>query len=620
MFATASALETRGKGVKLPKGNGFAAFVALVWAASAIASIALRDGLGAVLLMWFPSGIAVTALFLAKKGERFPVILALALGNLLLNAWYGLSPIRSAGYLLANLAEPAIVVAVAKYVVGRRGLKALRLRDMVLMFLGVVAGSSASAAIALPFRPQQDAVQVAWWILATMLGTTVGAPILLYLYEWFGKVRRGEAGLIRHFPKWFFFSMATLFLLSWATLDFAQVPMVSLVLMGLVLIVTRYGQIGASVGVCTFGLAGTLHSIGKISPAAYLASWPPFQAGITLQLFMLMMMATSLPLAALLLDHDRLAIRLKARNARMRENLLLLNMAEEVARIGRWRYDPRSGEQDWSRQMFLINGLDPNLGRDPGDIKELLPDGGEELFGQLAHHSRDKARYSFEYRVRPPHGDERILKMYATNEFDENGDLATMFGVVVDVSEHHQRQEALDKERTRAMRLAAEAQYLAHTDPLTGLANRRRTITQLEKNVRRSEQDGRPMAVISFDIDHFKRVNDSNGHQTGDEVLMRISDIARAQARASDLIGRMGGEEFVWLLPGAGAEEARTAAERLRHAIEQESSEGGLPQVTASIGYALWRDGDDANQLLGRVDKALYEAKEAGRNQVQQAA
>jgi len=606
--------------VRLSRSNGFAAIVALVWAASAIASITLRDGLGAVLLMWFPSAISVSALFLAGKNERVPVLIALALGNMLLNLWFGLNIVRSTGYVVANLTEPLIVVAVAKWVVGRRGLKSLRLRDMVLLFSGVVAGSLASAIIALPFRPHQDAIQFAWWVLATMLGTTVGAPIVLFLHDWVHRLRRGEARLFRDIPKWFFFSMATLFLMSWVTLDVPEVPLASLVLMGAVFIVTRYGQVGASVGAFTFGLAGTLHSIGKASPAAYLTDWQPFQAGIALQLFMLIMMATSLPLAALLMDHDRLALRLKARNARMRENLLLLNMAEEVGRIGRWRYDPRSGEQDWSRQMFLINGLDPAMGKDPGDIKALLPDGGEELFGQLAHHSRDKARYSFEYRIRPPHGDERILKMYATNQFADDGELANMFGVVMDVTEHHQRQEALDKERTRAMRLAAEAQYLAHTDPLTGLANRRRTITQIEKCVRRSEQDGRPMGLISFDIDHFKRVNDTQGHQTGDDVLMRIADIARAQARASDLIGRMGGEEFVWLLPNAGPDEAKAAAERLRHAIEQESSEGGLPKVTASIGYALWREGDDANALLGRVDKALYEAKGAGRNQVQKAA
>lgn len=606
-------------GAKLGKGSLFAIGVTLVWALSAIASISLRDDGGAVLLMWLPSAVAVCALYIARPGERFGVLLALALGNLILNYWFGVGFVDSLGYVVANLAEPCLIVAIAHWVIGRRKLEALRLRDMVLLFLGVVLGSVSSAVIALPFRPHQDVVQFVWWILATTLGTTIGAPIMLYLHDWL--LRRREAGVLagEKLPIWFGISMLTLFLLSWLVLGYGFVSLSAVVVFALVLIVTRYGQIGASTGIFMFGLAGTVRSIGGHTPAAYLR-FEPFEAGINLQLLMLLMMASSLPLAALLLDHNRLALRLKARNARMRENLLMLNMAEEVSRIGRWRYDPRTGEQDWSRQMFLINGLDPTLGRDPGDLTSMLPDGGAELFGQLAHHAKDRARYSFEYRICSPVGDERILKMYATNEFTETGELACMFGVVMDVSEHHQRQEALDKERTRAMRLAAEAQYLAHTDPLTGLANRRRTITQLQKCIRRSEQDGRPTALILFDIDHFKRVNDTRGHQIGDDVLVRIADIARAQARASDVVGRMGGEEFVWVLPGAGQDEVQAAAERLRQAIELESAEGGLPPVTASVGYALWRVGDDANHLLARVDAALYEAKDAGRNKVKQAA
>jgi diguanylate cyclase (GGDEF)-like protein len=250
----------------------------------------------------------------------------------------------------------------------------------------------------------------------------------------------------------------------------------------------------------------------------------------------------------------------------------------------------------------------------------MLPDGGEELFGQLARHATDKGSYSFEYRVRTPQGEQRILKMQARNEFDETGKLACMFGVVIDVTDHHRREEQLDKERTRAMRLAAEAQHLAQTDALTGLANRRRTIDQLEKCIVQCNGKSHSLAVITFDIDHFKSVNDRFGHQAGDEVLMRVAQIARNEARASDLIGRMGGEEFLWLLPRAGEPVARAAAMRLCQAIEQNSGEGALPPVTASIGYALWQDGDDASALLGRADAALYLAKQTGRNKVQRAA
>ena len=137
-------------------------------------------------------------------------------------------------------------------------------------------------------------VQFVWWVLATMLGTTVGAPILLYLNDRLERYRRHEAGAMafsRSFPP----ALIGLFGLSWLTLDTPQIPVVSLVLMALVFLVTRFGQIGASCGVFTFGLAGTLHSIGHSSPAAYLAHLPPFQAGIALQLFMLVMMAPSLP-------------------------------------------------------------------------------------------------------------------------------------------------------------------------------------------------------------------------------------------------------------------------------------------------------------------------------------
>jgi diguanylate cyclase (GGDEF)-like protein len=191
---------------------------------------------------------------------------------------------------------------------------------------------------------------------------------------------------------------------------------------------------------------------------------------------------------------------------------------------------------------------------------------------------------------------------------------------VIDVTDHRRRQDALDKERTRAMRLAAEAQHLAQTDALTGLANRRRTIDQLEKCLAGCNGQSHSLAVIAFDIDHFKQVNDGHGHQTGDEVLVRVAEIARSEARASDLIGRTGGEEFLWLLPEAGEPVARAAALRLRQAIEQRSGEGGLPRVTASIGYALWQEGDDAGGLLARADAALYRAKHTGRNKVQRAA
>lgn len=607
-------------GIKLDKSDREAMIAVIAWVACAIGLLSLQDRAEALTFLWLPSAVAVGSIFAAGPRRRPKAVMAIALACMIGNLWYGFGLVASLGYTLANIAEALIVVLVARRVTRGKLLMGLGMFEMASLFGASLAGSIVAVLLSWPFREVNDPLEVAWLVMSMTLGTAVGTPLLLYLRGWLKGMRlRRDCEFANGLTLRFFVTCLALFLLSWFVLGIATVPLTPLVLSGMVFAVWRYGQLGAAAGIFAFALAATLRSLGGQTPAAYLQI-PPFEAGLVLQLFMVVMMATSLPLAALLTSRDRLEARLKARNGKLRENLMLLHMAEEIGRIGRWRYYPKTGVQDWSRQMFRINGLDPKLGRDPGDITYLLPDGGKHLFGALSSHSADRAPYTIEYRVRTPRGDERILKMHATNEFDSSGKLKSMFGVVMDVTEHYLRQEALDKERTRAMRLAAEAQYLAHTDALTGLANRRRTIGQLEKCIRRSVQGNRPLALIVFDIDHFKQINDRHGHQVGDEVLVRVADIAREQVRASDLIGRVGGEEFVWLLPDAGLKETRAAAERLRKAIERESCAGGLPQVTASIGFAQWSEGDDAGVLMGKADAALYRAKGAGRNSVREAA
>jgi diguanylate cyclase (GGDEF)-like protein len=123
-----------------------------------------------------------------------------------------------------------------------------------------------------------------------------------------------------------------------------------------------------------------------------------------------------------------------------------------------------------------------------------------------------------------------------------------------------------------------------------------------------------------FDIDHFKQINDTYGHQTGDEVLHKVAEIARAQIRAEDLVGRIGGEEFVCIVSGLGARGARALAERLCRAIANGTGRAESPSATISIGLALLRKGDTVEGLMRRADAALYEAKENGRNQVRRAA
>lgn len=153
------------------------------------------------------------------------------------------------------------------------------------------------------------------------------------------------------------------------------------------------------------------------------------------------------------------------------------------------------------------------------------------------------------------------------------------------------------------------------TDPLTTLANRLHFTMVYQHAVHTARRTEKPLGVVFFDIDHFKKVNDKYGHLIGDAVLKQIASIVHQRVRKSDIIARWGGEEFVLLLPDTEIEEAINIADILRKAIDAEEFET-VGNVTCSFGVATLEDNEDAEQLLKRADERLYEAKENGRNKV----
>lgn len=174
--------------------------------------------------------------------------------------------------------------------------------------------------------------------------------------------------------------------------------------------------------------------------------------------------------------------------------------------------------------------------------------------------------------------------------------------------------------REAAVRLESETQRLlleAQVDPLTGLANRRALIQEGGRALTEARFTGEPAALFIVDVDHFKHVNDTWGHAFGDEVLRAVGSQVRQLLREEDLWGRLGGEEFVALLPRTGATEALRAAERVRQGIEALIvGEEGV-QVTVSIGIAVFPlDGTALDALLEAADHRMYAAKERGRNRV----
>jgi len=193
--------------------------------------------------------------------------------------------------------------------------------------------------------------------------------------------------------------------------------------------------------------------------------------------------------------------------------------------------------------------------------------------------------------------------------FSVNAGAAGLLVAVLAAVEHSRRRVSA----TDARRATNRAQFLANTDPLTGLANRRPVMDELE----RVSEEG-DYCVVVADLDNFKELNDGFGHLCGDHVLAGVGAELMLHVRASDTVGRWGGEEFIFVLPGTSLADATGFAERLRAAVEGCSFEcsGHVHRVTASFGVADGTGDGMSHRVVRRADDAMYEAKEAGRNLV----
>ncbi len=175
--------------------------------------------------------------------------------------------------------------------------------------------------------------------------------------------------------------------------------------------------------------------------------------------------------------------------------------------------------------------------------------------------------------------------------------------------ELQKKKRALEKARDRIAKMA-------RTDELTRLPNRRAFNTELERDVSRAHRHDQPLSLAIADLDRFKGINDTYGHDVGDEVLKSFGKVLREECRAEDVPARWGGEEFVVLMPDTTAEDAANLSERIRSRFAELPHEGIDRVVTASFGVAGLRGSEEGADLLRAADAALYRAKESGRDRV----
>jgi diguanylate cyclase (GGDEF)-like protein/PAS domain S-box-containing protein len=234
----------------------------------------------------------------------------------------------------------------------------------------------------------------------------------------------------------------------------------------------------------------------------------------------------------------------------------------------------------------------------------------------------------FEFEFRQKHaltGEIHWMLMRAAPQKREDG-TTIWYGVQMDITDRKYDEQVITEandqlriDMQKIEQLQTELREQSLRDPLTGLYNRRYLSETILREITRADREKRPVCFIMGDIDHFKKINDTYGHQVGDKFLVALANLMKENARGSDIVCRYGGEEFIMVLPGATIDSASRRAEELRQKCADLSilHDGKTLRITISFGVALYPDhGRDAEEVIQKTDKAMYISKETGRNRV----
>ncbi len=289
----------------------------------------------------------------------------------------------------------------------------------------------------------------------------------------------------------------------------------------------------------------------------------------------------------------------------LQESEARLRLLIDGSKLGTWHWNLATGELIFSPNCCVMFGWPPDaqISYDKF-LTALHPDDREPTEQAIRTTLEQRSDYQVEYRIHWPDGSEHWIASLGRGFYSDDGAALSLEGVTLDITERKKSEELIWQQ--------------ANFDMLTGLPNRRMLFDRLEKNVKKSHREGKAMALMLIDLDGFKEINDSLGHDVGDELLKEVARRMTECVRDTDTIGRMGGDEFTVILSELddfGSVERAADAILVSVAAPYRLGGGELTYTSASIGITLYPDdATDAPSLLKYADQAMYAAKHGGRN------